>query len=210
LQLTWDRVDFHRGTINLDDPERDRTQKGRARVAMNPTVRDALIEARRHATSPFVVEFEGKQIQSIKGALKRAAERADLEASPYVLRHTAAVWMAEDGVPIPEIAQILGHTDVNTTYRVYARFSPQHQQRAVASLQVVRGSARRGGDYVKPTFEQPCCTRDEGGPLGPGLQDQGSNHRKLLRHNGWGGERCGKGGSKSVRCLLVSRTQVIR
>jgi hypothetical protein len=26
------------------------------------------------------------------------------------------------------------------------------------------------------------------------LQDQGSNHRKLLRHNGWGGERCGKGG----------------
>jgi hypothetical protein len=26
---------------------------------------------------------------------------------------------------------------------------------------------------------QPCCTRDEGGPLGPGLQDQGSNHRKI-------------------------------
>jgi hypothetical protein len=42
--------------------------------------------------------------------------------------------------------------------------------------------------------EQPCCTRDEGGPLGPGLQDQGSNHRKLRRHNGRGGERCGKGG----------------
>ena len=42
------------------------------------------------------------------------------------------------------------------------------------------------------TFEQLCCTRDEGRSLGLGLQDQGPNHRKLLRHNGRGGERCGK------------------
>jgi len=38
-----------------------------------------------------------------------------------------------------------------------------------------------------------CCTRDGGRPLGLGLQDQGPNHRKLLRHNGCGGERFGKG-----------------
>ena len=44
---------------------------------------------------------------------------------------------------------------------------------------------------------QPCCTRDEGRPLGLGLQDQGPNHRKLRRHNGRGGERCGKGGTRS-------------
>ena len=42
------------------------------------------------------------------------------------------------------------------------------------------------------TSEQPCCTRDEGWPLGPGLQDQGPNRRKLLRPNGRGGERFGK------------------
>jgi hypothetical protein len=42
------------------------------------------------------------------------------------------------------------------------------------------------------TFEQLCCTRDEGRSLGLGLQDQGPNHRKLLRLNGRGGERCGK------------------
>src|SRR4051794_4367932 len=39
---------------------------------------------------------------------------------------------------------------------------------------------------------QPCCTRDEGRPLGLGLQDQGPNHRKPRRSNGRGGERCGK------------------
>ena len=36
------------------------------------------------------------------------------------------------------------------------------------------------------------CTRDEGGPLGLGLQDRGPNHRMLLRSNGWGGERSRK------------------
>jgi hypothetical protein len=34
--------------------------------------------------------------------------------------------------------------------------------------------------------------RDERRPLEPALQDVGSNHRKLLRHNGRGGERFGK------------------
>lgn len=44
-------------------------------------------------------------------------------------------------------------------------------------------------------LKQPCCMRDEGRPLGPGLQGQGSNHLKLLWSNGRGGERSGKGGT---------------
>lgn len=141
LQLTWDRVDFHKASINLDDPGQDRTAKGRARVPMNEDARTALSEAKRRAQCPYVVEFNGKPLKRIKGALARAAERADIAVSPYVLRHTAAVWMAEDEVPLEEIAQYLGHTDVNTTYRVYGRFSPKYLQRAANSLQVVRGSA---------------------------------------------------------------------
>ena len=38
----------------------------------------------------------------------------------------------------------------------------------------------------------PCCTRDEGRPLGLGLQGQGPNHRQLRGHNGPGGERARK------------------
>ena len=30
-------------------------------------------------------------------------------------------------------------------------------------------------------LKQPCCTRDEGGPLEAGLQGQASNHLELLR-----------------------------
>jgi hypothetical protein len=50
---------------------------------------------------------------------------------------------------------------------------------------------------VKNARNAQCCTRDEGGPFGAGLQGRASNSRKLLSSNGGGGERYGKGVSKT-------------
>lgn len=141
LQLEWERVDLHKRSINLDDPNRDRTAKGRARVPMNEQAKDALLEAKRHhAGSGYVIEFNAKPIKSIKKAMRELAQRTGIKVSPYVLRHTAAVWMAEAGVPMEEIAQYMGHTNPLITYKTYARFSPTHLQRAASALQIVRGS----------------------------------------------------------------------
>jgi len=65
-----------------------------------------------------------------------AARRAVLKCSPHVLRHTAAVWMAEGGVPMAQIAQFLGHNDSRTTESVYARFSPNLLQHAATALEL--------------------------------------------------------------------------
>jgi len=54
---------------------------------------------------------------------------------PHLLRHSAAVHMAEDGVRMEEIAQYLGHSDANVTRKVYARFSPDYLRKAAASLE---------------------------------------------------------------------------
>jgi integrase len=43
--------------------------------------------------------------------------------------------MAEQGIPMDEIAQYLGHTDPRITYRVYARFSPEHLKKAANALE---------------------------------------------------------------------------
>ena len=53
--------------------------------------------------------------------------------------------------------------------------------------------------------KQLCCTRDEGRSLEPGLQDLGSNHRMLLRSNGRGGERDGKGRARPCQ-VSVEKT----
>jgi integrase len=75
-------------------------------------------------------------VKSIKNGFNAAVKRAGLprKVTPHVIRHTAASWMAEAGVRMEMIAQYLGHTDLKTTIRVYARFSPTFLQEAMRAL----------------------------------------------------------------------------
>lgn len=133
LDLTWDRVDFDRGVIRLGQGER--RAKGRATVPMHDLARPLLLEARKVAITNSVIEWGGKRLRSIRKGFSEACRRAQLrEVSPHVLRHTAAVWMAEAGVPMSEIAQFLGHSDDRITQRVYGRFSPDHLRRAAGAI----------------------------------------------------------------------------
>lgn len=130
LELTWDRVDFDRGTINLNPVGRLQTAKRRPVVPMSDMCKAALLEAYQGRQSIYVIERGGKQIANIKKAFEAASQRSSVHATPYTLRHTGAVWKAEDGVPMEELGQLMGHEDVQTTYKHYARFSPQHLRRA--------------------------------------------------------------------------------
>lgn len=135
MQLTWDRVDFERRVIQLRNPFDKAKRKGRATVPMNDTLSEALQEAHRGALSPYVIEWAGKQVKSIKRGLKAAGDAIGRpDVSPHMLRHSAAVWLAEDGHSMWEIASFLGHEDIKATTRIYARFSPTHLRKLADSL----------------------------------------------------------------------------
>lgn len=135
LELTWDRIDFARGLIRLAT-EDEHGNKGRATVPMTEACRAALMFAYEARTSAYVIEYAGRQVSSVRKSFKAACDRAGFtDVSPHVLRHTAAVHMAEAGVPISEIAQYLGHSNEATTYRVYARYSPEYLRRAASALE---------------------------------------------------------------------------
>jgi integrase len=53
-----------------------------------------------------------------------------------MLRHSAAVWLAEDGHSMEEIGQFLGHKNSRMTANVYARFSPTHLRKLANSLEI--------------------------------------------------------------------------
>src|SRR5262249_40423315 len=126
LDLTWNRVDFERGQIRLGTGEK--RAKGRATVPMTDGARAALVDARKAALTDHVIEYSGRRVHIIKRAFKAAAARAGLpsDTSPHVLRHSAAVHMAESGVSMSEIAQFLAHTTEKVTFATYARYSPDY------------------------------------------------------------------------------------
>lgn len=137
MQLTWDRVDFERKMIRLRDPFDRSRRKGRATIPMNKTLLAALQSARAGAYTNNVIEWAEEPVKSIKKGLKAAGTAIGRpDVSPHMLRHSAAVWMAEDGHDMEEISQYLGHDDVKTTRRIYARFSPTHLRKLAESLDV--------------------------------------------------------------------------
>jgi integrase len=128
LELTWDRVDFERGQINLRTDDAG-PRKGRAVVPMNAGLRAALSQAKEAALTEYVIEWAGAPIKGIKTGFNAAVAAAGLKnVSPHVLRHTAGVHLAAAGVPMSKISQYLGHSNTSVTERVYARFAPDHMR----------------------------------------------------------------------------------
>lgn len=133
LELTWDQIDFERGLIRLGDGTKRR--KGRATVPMTPRAKEALLAAFEARTCNFVIEYGGGPVKKIRKALGRVTEKAGVPwCSPHCFRHSAAVWMAESGISMPEIAAVLGHSDSRITESHYAKFSPTFLRKAVSAL----------------------------------------------------------------------------
>ncbi|MDV7145888.1 site-specific integrase [Tropicimonas sp. TH_r6] len=128
LELEWKRVDFEARTIDLRvDPKRP--AKGRAIVPMNNTAFEVLSRWKPMCDSKYVVEYRGGPIGTIRTSFDSAVTRAGLEdVTPHTIRHTAAVHMVAAGCSLFRVSQYLGHSSINVTEKVYARFAPGHLQ----------------------------------------------------------------------------------
>lgn len=142
LELTWDRVDFDKREVDLRnpvhkaDPMLKLHKKGRAVFEMNDTLAEALSEARALAETPWVIEYHGTRVRSIKKAFKRACQRAGLskDVSPHVLRHTVATMLRDQKVPLEEVSRLLGHSETRTTEKTYQSRTAAQTSRAVSVL----------------------------------------------------------------------------
>lgn len=137
LGLKWSHADLERRRIDYGE---DVGNKRRVRaVPISDELLDVLAAARELAQSGHVVEFAGKPVASVRTGFEAACRRAGLAGvTPHVLRHTAATWMAQDGVPMWDVAGFLGITlDVAT--RIYAKHSPEHLRRAASAISRVGG-----------------------------------------------------------------------
>lgn len=134
LEAKWGQVDFQRALIQLNPEGRSQNSKQRATVPLNDLIMPVLREAKDAALTDYIIEHHGKPLKDIKKGFAAASKRSGITAHPHMLRHSAAVWMAEDRVPMSEIAAFLGHRDINVTTRIYARYHPDYLRQAARSL----------------------------------------------------------------------------
>jgi integrase len=90
---------------------------------------------RRGLVKDNFVEWGGKPVQSIKVGFKRAVTLSGIagKVTPHTLRHTAATWLMQAGVPIWEAAGFLGMSP-NMIERIYGHHHPAHMRGAVKAV----------------------------------------------------------------------------
>lgn len=133
LEARWGQVDWEAKRLDFGDGHGN---KRRSIAPLNGELERALRAAKELACSDFIIEYRGKPVFTVKNGFSAACRRAGLvDVTPHVLRHSAATWLAIDGVPLNEIARLLGDTEA-TVERVYAKHTPEFLRRATGALQL--------------------------------------------------------------------------
>jgi integrase len=110
LNLTWDRVDLHRGIITLRALD-TKTKKPR-QVPMTPQVKASLVELSkvRDIAHKHVFVYQRNPVGEDKTAFKTACRKAGIENLRFHdLRHCAATNLRRAGVDTTTAMQIIGH-----------------------------------------------------------------------------------------------------
>ena len=151
VRLRWGQVSLSSGIINYQNDGGPRTKKRRVPVPMSDALLALFQEAWDARTQDEWVLDTEYSIQHHFDAVKEAAyEKSQNDkfnhVTPHTLRHTWATLAAQAGVPLFEIAGVLGDT-LATVVRVYAHHCPDHLRGAVNW----RDRSGRKNDQQQPT-----------------------------------------------------------
>ncbi len=139
LGLAWERVDFARGVLRLEQ-----TKSGRRReIPMTPAVYQALTDLPGPKVEGLVFrKRDGSQWGSIRTAFEGACREAKIEAFRFHdLRHTFASHFMMSTGDLPALQKILGHATLAMTMR-YAHLAQAHIRKAMEALSFSTNSAQ--------------------------------------------------------------------
>lgn len=126
-KLTRFQVDLKNGRINLTSPNEDinqrRSVKRRPVVPIFPEIRSTI---ERLLNENSQSEWLFGDTKDVYAMFKAHMTKIGLEAKsrPHILRHSRATHLLQDGVPLYDVAKLLGDT-VATVERVYSHHCPE-------------------------------------------------------------------------------------
>src|SRR5215469_3695586 len=145
LNLTWDRVDLHRGFLKLRSVD-IKTRESR-QIPLTPVVLMTLRDLSnvRSLTCPYVFQFEGKPIRRIKRAFHTAVRKAGIQDIRFHdLRHCAATNLRRAGVDTVTAMKIVGH-----------KSEKMHRRYNFVSEGDLSAAARKLDSYLSNTLITP-------------------------------------------------------
>ena len=115
MSLKWAEVDFENGCLRLSD-----SKTGARVVHLGPPALDLLANLERQLNNPWVIcgKVPGtnrKEIQKFWQRIRKSAGIEDVRI--HDLRHSFASNAVAQGMSLPMIGKLLGHTQVQTTAR---------------------------------------------------------------------------------------------
>jgi integrase len=127
-------IDLERGIFHRRPEGEQETKKRKPRVKIPPRLLGHMRRWHKNGQR-YAVEWLGEPIGTgLEKAFRRACQDAELEGvTPHTLRHTAATWLMQRGVPLEKASEFLGMT-VETLQRVYWHAHPDFQAEAAAAI----------------------------------------------------------------------------
>jgi len=161
--LNWARRELEWNVPNPFQGRRQREPAGRNRWLTRIEAQRLCAAAREGLRAPHLADFitrNGARIASVKKGFALAVQRARLEdVHPHDLRRTFGSWLVQAGVDIRRVSELMRHSDIRVTARVYAYLAPAHLAVAVEVLD----RTLDGGTVSRPGFTLPGAD-DEGAP----------------------------------------------
>ncbi|MER9180014.1 site-specific integrase [Mesorhizobium sp. M0767] len=129
----------------------------------------------RKISQDFVVEWNGKPVQSIDKSFKTAREIAGLgpDVTPHVFRHTAATWMMQAGTDMWQAAGFLGIT-VDVLIETYGHHHPNFL--ADAAEKITKKPVFSKSPQTVPSITQ--ITRHKRGVLIPQVSHRNGERKR--------------------------------
>lgn len=129
-------------------------------VYMTPSVRAMLADQGAAPGRPVFTARTGALLREVSMTFNRAVDAlgfnegikdARARVVFHTLRHTFGSWLAQAGVPLYDIGELMGHAEEETTRR-YAHLCPNRQRRSAAIIEAAfNGDALTAGHRSSPS-----------------------------------------------------------
>ena len=130
-QINWNEGE--RGLINFNTDTMLNKAKPIAVVPVPKSIESMLKKCCEDSVLGWVLQTRrGRQISDPLFVLQNAVKDVGIDKNVcfHTLRHTGAVHMAKNNVPLLELSRYMGHTSIEITEKVYAKFYPDFMKRS--------------------------------------------------------------------------------